>query len=117
MCGICGVLYFDKRPVSEDELKKLADSIAHRGPDGEKIWWDPQNKITLGHNLLSIMSDPKLSIQPWKTPDGNVLVYNGEIFNYYELKQKDKENVQGVTRVRPNDLHYLLARLIIVLEE
>ena len=38
--------------------------------------------ITLGHNLLSITDVPSLGIQPWKTPKGNMLLYNGEIFNY-----------------------------------
>ena len=85
MCGIYGIT--DHDPTF---IHNYIQKCKHRGPDGEKVWWDPDKKITLGHNLLSIMSDPKLSIQPWKTPAGNVLVYNGEIFNYYELKNKYK---------------------------
>jgi asparagine synthase (glutamine-hydrolysing) len=42
------------------------------------------------------MSDPKLSVQPWKTPAGNWLIYNGEIFNYYELKEKHQD-FAGIT--------------------
>ena len=83
MCGIYGITDHDPNLIY-NYIKKCK----HRGPDGEKVWWDPNNKLTLGHNLLSIMSDPKLSVQPWKTPAGNWLIYNGEIFNYYSLKQQ-----------------------------
>tara|TARA_Y100000114_G_C11761772_1_gene330184 strand:+ start:239 stop:1975 length:1737 start_codon:yes stop_codon:yes gene_type:complete len=93
MCGIYGVTKHDP-----ELIQKYVQTCKHRGPDGEKIWWDPAHKMTLGHNLLSIMADPKLSVQPWKTPKGNTLVYNGEIFNYYELKQKYKgKGFAGIT--------------------
>ena len=90
MCGIYGIT--DHNPTL---IQNYIKTCSHRGPDGEKIWWDPKHKLTLGHNLLSIMSSPQLSVQPWKTPAGNWLVYNGEIFNYYELKERFK--VAGFT--------------------
>ena len=83
MCGIYGITAHDPEFI-QNFIKKCK----HRGPDGHKVWWDPEHTITLGHNLLSIMANPQLSIQPWKTPKGNTLVYNGEIFNYYALKEK-----------------------------
>ena len=86
MCGIYG--------ITENNPKLIQDYIntcSHRGPDGSKVWTSPDNNLTLGHNLLSIMGDPDSSIQPWKTPAGNYLIYNGEIFNYYELKDKYKD--------------------------
>jgi len=86
MCGIYG--------ITENNPKLIRDYIntcSHRGPDGSKVWTSPDNNLTLGHNLLSIMGDPNSSIQPWKTPAGNYLIYNGEIFNYYELKDKYKD--------------------------
>ena len=86
MCGIYGITANDTEFV-----KKFIDICKHRGPDGEGIWSD--DSVTLGHNLLSIMADPSNSRQPWKTPKGNILVYNGEIFNYYQLKQKYKDFV------------------------
>ena len=86
MCGIYGIT--DHNPTL---IQNYIRACSHRGPDGEKVWWDPDHKLTLGHNLLSIMSDPKLSVQPWKTPAGNWLIYNGEIFNYYELKEKHSD--------------------------
>ena len=86
MCGIYG--------ITENNPKLIQNYIttcSHRGPDGSKIWTSPDNNLTLGHNLLSIMGHPENSIQPWKTPAGNYLIYNGEIFNYYELKDKYKD--------------------------
>jgi asparagine synthase (glutamine-hydrolysing) len=84
MCGIYGIT--DKDPKFIEEYLKICK---HRGPDGSEIW--TSDNVTLGHNLLSIMAEPDRSRQPWKTPKGNRLVYNGEIFNYNELVKKYKD--------------------------
>ena len=81
MSGIYGITAKDP-----EFIQSFIDICKHRGPDGESVW--TSDTVTLGHNLLSIMASPDQSQQPWKTPKGNMLVYNGEIFNYYELKQK-----------------------------
>ena len=84
MCGIYGITAKDP-----EFIQSFIEVCKHRGPDGESVW--TSDEVTLGHNLLSIMADPGNSQQPWKTPKGNMLVYNGEIFNYYELKEKYKD--------------------------
>jgi len=84
MCGIYGITAKDP-----EFIHNFIEVCKHRGPDGESVW--TSDEVTLGHNLLSIMADPGNSQQPWKTPKGNMLVYNGEIFNYYELKEKYKD--------------------------
>ncbi len=84
MCGIYG--------ITDNDPKFIEDYIEickHRGPDGSNIY--TSDNVTLGHNLLSIMADPAISQQPWKTPKGNRLVYNGEIFNYNDLIKKYKD--------------------------
>ena len=84
MCGIYG--------ITDNDPKFIEDYIEickHRGPDGSNVY--TSDEVTLGHNLLSIMEDPKKSQQPWITPKGNRLVYNGEIFNYKELLKKYKD--------------------------
>ena len=81
MCGIYGITARDPEFINQ-----YIDKCKHRGPDGQGVWHD--DTVTLGHNLLSIMADPSVSKQPWRTPKGNILTYNGEIFNYYELKNK-----------------------------
>ena len=86
MCGIYGIT--EKDPVF---IQRYIDTCHHRGPDGQSIWHD--ENVTMGHNLLSIMGEPDKTTQPWTTPNGNKLVYNGEIFNYYDLKAKHTEFV------------------------
>ena len=91
MCGIYGITGQDPEFVH-----KFIEVCKHRGPDGQRVWWD--ETVTLGHNLLSIMANPDLSRQPWKTPKGNVLIYTGDIFNYYELKKKyNGKGLAGIT--------------------
>ena len=81
MCGIYGITQ-----RNEQFIQNYIDSCSHRGPDGQGIW--SNDKVTLGHNLLSITDQPTNSKQPWVTPQGNILIYNGEIFNYAELIKK-----------------------------
>ena len=83
MCGIYGITANDPKFI-----KDYIEICKHRGPDGSNIY--TTDDVTLGHNLLSIMSDPDKSQQPWLTPKGNRLVYNGEIFNYEELVKQHK---------------------------
>ena len=84
MCGIYGITANDPKFI-----KDYIEICKHRGPDGSNIY--TTDDVTLGHNLLSIMSDPDKSQQPWLTPKGNRLVYNGEIFNYEELVKRHKK--------------------------
>lgn len=79
MCGIHGFSWKD----SSDSMPTMINKANHRGPDGKGIWGD--HYITLGHNLLSIVDEPATSTQPWVRAE-HVLIYNGEIYNYKELK-------------------------------
>ena len=78
MCGIYGIT--EKNPQI---IEKIISKCSYRGPNGYGIYSSEQ--VTLGHNLLSITSQPNKGKQPWKSINENVLVYNGEIFNYNEL--------------------------------
>lgn len=85
MCGIAGVLHRDGRPASPVALKAMTDIIAHRGPDGEGHYCD--GPVGLGHRRLSIIDLTDAARQPMTTRDGRfVLTYNGEIYNFHELK-------------------------------
>lgn len=88
MCGICG--FITKRKITYDILKTMNDSMAHRGPDdsGEEIYDMPQGlRIGMAQRRLSILDLSKLGHQPMESPDRRVsIVYNGEIYNYRELK-------------------------------
>jgi len=79
MCGIAGFNFDDKRLA-----KQMCDVMSHRGPDGEGYY--SNKNITLGHRRLSII-DLKTGDQPIYNEDGSiVVVYNGEIYNFQELK-------------------------------
>jgi asparagine synthase (glutamine-hydrolysing) len=83
MCGICGFAGF-----SDDVLlKKMGDSIAHRGPDAEGILIDRNNGVSLGHRRLSII-DLETGTQPIYNEDGNIaVIFNGEIYSYPEMRR------------------------------
>lgn len=87
MCGIAGVFNFDSdNKIDVHRLKKMTDVIAYRGPDGEGHY--VKNNIGLGHRRLSII-DLTTGNQPMYSNDKSVvLAYNGEIYNYIELKEE-----------------------------
>ncbi|MGI9212363.1 MAG: asparagine synthase (glutamine-hydrolyzing), partial [Methylococcaceae bacterium] len=85
MCGLCGI-YNPGRNIEEDVLNRMTHIMHHRGPDGYGTWSD--TGIGLGHRRLSII-DAKGGQQPWLSDDRSiVLVYNGELYNYPELKNR-----------------------------
>jgi asparagine synthase (glutamine-hydrolysing) len=103
MCGIYGITKNDTQFIHQ-----FIEKCTHRGPDGSDIWHDED--VTLGHNLLAITSEPSQGKQPWKTPKGNVLVYNGEIFNYQELCNKYHNQFTPTTTCDTELLAFLLDR-------
>ncbi len=90
MCGITGYLNLDNsNPVSSIKLKEMTDVIAHRGPDGEGAF--VEQNVALGHRRLAII-DLKTGHQPMVSCDGSlVIVSNGEIYNYIELRDELKK--------------------------
>ena len=85
MCGVAGYVNLDGAPASPRLLKKMTDSIAHRGPDGEGQW--AEENVGIGHRRLSIIDLSSAGHQPMIDQSGRfVLSYNGEIYNYRELR-------------------------------
>ena len=101
MCGIFGVT--EKNPGL---VRNIMDKCAHRGPDGNSIW--SNENLTLGHNLLAITSKPNDGAQPYITKKGNVLAYNGEIFNYNFLLKKFQNKFYPKTSCDTELLGWLL---------
>lgn len=87
MCGICGIYYFDKeKKVNQKNIISMMKLLHHRGPDDEGIFL--LNNVGLGHKRLSII-DLKTGKQPIFNESGDIVViFNGEIYNYIELKKK-----------------------------
>ena len=85
MCGIAGLLSLRGDAASPVVLKNMTDTIAHRGPDGEGHWLD--GPVGLGHRRLAIIDRSPAGRQPMMSANGRyVLTYNGEIYNYRELR-------------------------------
>ena len=91
MCGIAGVLSIKGTDrISSDLLEKMIGCLQHRGPDESGLYYD--DWIGLGHTRLSII-DLSSGTQPIHNEDETLwIVYNGEVFNYIELKEDLLEN-------------------------
>lgn len=87
MCGIAGIVNIDGRPVGKGALERLTDLLAHRGPDGEGHWFSAERNVALGHRRLAIIDPGPGGYQPMLSEDERyVIVYNGEIYNFLELR-------------------------------
>ena len=90
MCGIAGFL--DLKRVSRDpeaDLRRMTDTLVHRGPDDQGCWSDPASGIALGHRRLSILDLSPSGHQPMLSASGRyVIVFNGEIYNFGELRKE-----------------------------
>lgn len=93
MCGICG--FVSKQNITLDQLKAMNDTMVHRGPNdsGEEIFPMKEGyQIGLAQRRLSIMDLSPKGHQPMHSPDGRVsVVFNGEIYNFKELKKELKD--------------------------
>ena len=92
MCGIAGIISPDKSVLNYVVLKKMADSLAHRGPDGEGFWINRDYSIGFAHRRLSIIDLTAAAAQPMHYMHQYSIVYNGEIYNYIELKKELKKS-------------------------
>ncbi len=84
MCGIAGIIRFDGRPVDEELLLTMAERLGHRGPDGAGHL--VEGPVGLAHKRLAII-DLVSGEQPMASGPA-VIVFNGEIYNYVELRQE-----------------------------
>jgi asparagine synthase (glutamine-hydrolysing) len=87
MCGIVGICNVDAAPVCETTLRRMVDILQHRGPDGQGCFID--GCIGFGHRRLSIIDLTAAGSQPIANEDDNVVaIYNGEIYNFRELRRE-----------------------------
>ncbi len=84
MCGIAGILN-KQEPVQPDQIRRMTDSMSHRGPDAEGYFLD--REMAFGHRRLSIIDLSETANQPFEDASGRyVIIFNGEIYNYAEVK-------------------------------
>ena len=87
MCGICGDIRLDGQPASRTVIEKMNDRLSRRGPDDEGVYIDQQ--VGFGHRRLSIIDLSERSHQPFIDRQHDlVLVFNGTIYNYRELRSE-----------------------------
>lgn len=90
MCGISGIQSITGAPIpnARRSIKAMNNLQRHRGPDGVGEWFHDDNSVALGHLRLSIIDLSAGATQPMTDGHGNWLVYNGEIYNYREIRKE-----------------------------
>ena len=88
MCGIAGIFNSKKMEVEhlDKKLNVMNQLIAHRGPDDQGIWSSQDKSVGLAHRRLSIIDLSMHAHQPMRSSVGDVIVFNGEIYNHTELR-------------------------------
>ena len=86
MCGICG-FYSSSGVFSENDLRKMTSSLAHRGPDADGVF--QEGSVGLGHRRLSVIDLSQAANQPMVSHNERfVIVYNGEVYNFKEIEKE-----------------------------
>ncbi|MDO9418352.1 asparagine synthase (glutamine-hydrolyzing) [Pararhizobium sp.] len=87
MCGIAGLIASAGTQPFPEIIQKMTDAVTHRGPNGQGIWF--QGSVAFGHRRLSVIDLSDLGKQPMLDEQtGCVITYNGEIYNYIELRNE-----------------------------
>ena len=94
MCGIAGQISLLNAPIAglQRSLAAMSRLIAHRGPDGLGQWQGNSGQVGLVHRRLAIIDLSESAAQPMRADNGTVLTYNGEIYNYPELREALKHH-------------------------
>jgi asparagine synthase (glutamine-hydrolysing) len=106
MCGIAGVWNWSEPGASAQMIRRMAAAIAHRGPDGEGFR-DHANGLSFGHRRLSVIDLSELAAQPMNYLGKYVITYNGEIYNYIEIREVLLK--QGYTFASKSDTEVIMA--------
>jgi len=87
LCGIVGIWNLNGKNIDQGVLDEFTDSLRHRGPDGRGTFIDANVNMGLGHRRLSILDLSEAGSQPMNYLEGRYsITYNGEIYNFIELK-------------------------------
>ena len=90
MCGVAAIYAYHHAaaPVEREELRRMRDHMAPRGPDGRGEWYAGDGRLGLGHRRLAIIDLSERGAQPMTTSDGGLAIsFNGEIYNYQALRR------------------------------
>ncbi len=108
MCGIAGLISISAAPIRSvpAKLNVMSHLIAHRGPDGDGAWVSKSEAVGFAHRRLAIIDPTPDGAQPMHAPNGTVIVFNGEIYNFVELREELKGHWTFRTR---SDTEVILA--------
>lgn len=114
MCGIVGVFEF-ATSTGEDEIIDdqtfidMRDTMLHRGPDGQGHWFNEPNGVKLGHRRLTILDFGNEAAQPMCDDKDNIaLVFNGEIYNYIEIRNELDQTFDIKWKTKNSDTEVIL---------
>lgn len=96
MCGISGIISLKNRPIKnlKSKIETMTKLLVHRGPDYSGVYINPKKSFALSNNRLSIVSPKEKINLPFTKDNNHFLSFNGEIYNYSDLKKKFKK--QGI---------------------
>jgi len=107
MCGVAGIVRFDREQVEQGLIQSMTNAMRHRGPDADGFFTG--ECIALGHRRLSIIDLSSAANQPFVDNSGRyAMVFNGEMYNYEEVKAK----LPGYAFRTTSDTEVLLAAYI-----
>ncbi len=88
MCGISGILSLDGSHIKREDIVSMNELIIHRGPDDTGVFIDDDFGLGLGHQRLAIIDLSEDGKQPMQIGSNYTIIYNGEIYNYIEIKKE-----------------------------
>jgi asparagine synthase (glutamine-hydrolysing) len=120
MCGFAGIIAWEDRyRFDRGTLERMSARIAHRGPDGQGLWINHEGEITparpqvgLAHRRLAIIDLDERANQPFTDAQGHWLIYNGEIYNYRELRKELEQLLPNYPWRTQSDTEVLIASYV-----
>ncbi len=91
MCGIAGIISPNQEHINTYVLQRMGDTLRHRGPDGEGVWMNEGKRVGFSHRRLAIIDLTDQAAQPMHYMGRYTIVYNGELYNYIELRDELKK--------------------------
>ncbi len=107
MCGIAGILSINPTTVQQNKLQLMGNALQHRGPDGEGFWINKTHTVGFAHRRLAVIDLSNAAAQPMHYKNRYSIVFNGEIYNYLELRDDLKK--KGYQFTTNSDTEVILA--------
>ena len=85
MCGIAGIISYDRNRFTASVVQKMTAALAHRGPDGDSFWINANQQVLFGHRRLSIIDLTESGSQAMHYRDRYTIIYNGDIYTVLEI--------------------------------